>query len=124
MKGKMGIRRKQSKFIFMEAQLIIKAVSLKTPLVRLEWMRDAITQAKLVARGASKNMNSKHLEGLASDFCFLDDLEDDGTINWKPDKYKELGEFWESLGGEWGGRYGAKDNKLGWDSGHFCYKDI
>ena len=106
----------------MEAQLIIKAVSLKTPLVRLEWMRSLETQKGYVIRGVSKTMNSKHLEGLASDFAFLADIEDDGIINWKPDKYKELGEFWENLGGRWGGRFG--DNPAtsvieGWDAGHF-----
>lgn len=120
----MTLREKQSKFIFMEAQLILKAITLGTPLCRLEWMRSLETQKVYVARGASKTMNSKHLEALASDFAFLEDIMDDGKINWKPDTYKVLGEFWESIGGRWGGRFGdnLKTEKIeGWDAGHFEY---
>ena len=106
----------------MEAKLILKAVDLGTPIVRLEWMRDLETQKIKVSIGRSKTMNSKHLVGLASDYAFIDDIEDDGKINWHPDKYRELGEYWESLGGIWGGRFGDNpDTKTieGWDAMHF-----
>ena len=122
----MTLRERQVKFLEMEARLILKAKELGPPIVRLEWLRSTETQRAYVARGASKTMDSKHLIGLASDYCFLEDLRDDGKINWAPDKYKPLGEFWESLGGRWGGRFG--DDPLtekieGWDAGHFEYKD-
>lgn len=101
------------------------AVDAGTPLVRLEWMRDQATQRVLVARGASKTMDSKHLQGLASDFCFIDDLLDDGKLNYEAEQYRVIGEFWESLGGKWGGRFGVKpeeySSKVGWDAGHFEY---
>ena len=93
-----------------------------TPLTPLEWIRSYEQQKIMVARKASKTMKSKHLTGLAMDFCFLSDIEDDGTINYSPDKYKELGEYWESLGGRWGGRFGdnpATETIEGWDAGHF-----
>lgn len=109
----------------MEAKLILKAEELGTPIVRLEWMRDIETQKKMVSTGKSKTTNSKHLEGLASDYAFIDDIEDDGRINWHPDKYRELGEYWESLGGRWGGRFGDNPNTNvieGWDAMHFEYR--
>ncbi len=99
-----------------------KAVALRTPIVILSWKRTEDEQRLLVNRGASKTMNSKHLDGLAIDIAFLEDIEDDGKINWIPDKYKELGEYWESIGGRWGGRFGdnpATEKVEGWDSGHF-----
>lgn len=120
-------REKQAKFIFFEAQLILFAIKRGTPLVRLEWARSEAQQAIYVQKGLSKTMKSDHLELCASDFCFLEDIRDDGVINYPPDKYKELGEFWESLDPncEWGGRFGddPTTQKIeGWDSGHFGYK--
>ena len=97
----MGIRKKQTEFFQMLAKLIMKSIELETPIAPLEWKRDIETQRKYVARGVSKTMNSRHLDGLAMDFVFLEDLEDDGKINYSPEKYKVLGEFWESLGGIW-----------------------
>lgn len=116
------LRRKQSIFLKMEAQLVLKATALGTPIIRLEWMRSIERQGELFRTGKSKTMDSKHLTGLASDFAFLADIEDDGKINWHPDKYKELGKYWESLGGTWGGRFGDNpktETIEGWDAGHF-----
>lgn len=121
----MTLREKQALFIVMEAKLILEAERLNTPIVRIEWMRSVETQRLMVARGASKTMNSKHLEGLASDFCFLADVLDDGKLNFNVEKYRQLGEYWEILGGRWGGRFGQpkrnRDAPFGWDAGHFEY---
>ena len=117
-----SLRRKQAKFASMAGFLLMKATVLKTPVVILEFYRDLQTQKAYIARGASKKLNSKHLDGLAVDLAFIEDIEDDGKINWIPDKYKALGEYWESLGGRWGGRFGDKpdtENIEGWDLGHF-----
>ena len=57
----------------------------------------------------------------------LSRFEDDGKINYSPEKYKSLGEYWENLGGRWGGRFGdnlATEKIEGWDSGHFEYHGI
>ncbi len=121
-----NLRRKQSKFAGMVGMLLAKTIVLKTPVVILELYRNLETQKAYVARGVSKTLNSKHLQGLAIDLAFIDDIEDDGKINWIPDKYKELGEYWESLSPEniWGGRFGDKpetEKIEGWDSGHFQY---
>ena len=118
----MTLRRKQAKFSGMVGMLLTKTVALRIPVVILEMYRSIETQRAYVARGVSKTMNSKHLDGLAVDLAFIEDIEDDGKINWDAEKYRPLGEYWESLGGRWGGRFGddPTTNKIeGWDLGHF-----
>jgi hypothetical protein len=116
------LREHQAKFIHMDALLVLKAIELNTPLVCLSYGRTLEEQRLLVARGASKTMHSQHLDWLAKDYCFLADLQDDGKLNYDAEKYRLLGEYWEFIGGEWGGRYGETDNSLGWDCGHFGYR--
>ena len=110
----------------MVARLLQEAERLGTPLVVLEWLRSIEKQKELVALKASKTMDSKHLQGLAIDVCFLDDLLDDGKLNYEVERYRAIGEFWESIGGRWGGRFGVKPeqygSKIGWDAGHFEYQ--
>jgi len=58
---------------------------------------------------------------------FLEDLKDDGKINYSPEKYRPLGEYWETIGGRWGGRFGVEPQdyatKTGWDANHFEYRE-
>ncbi len=120
----MTLREKQADFWRMVARLINRADVLGTPIIVLEWLRSRETQAQMVIKGASKIMDSKHCQGLAVDVCFLDDLKDDGILNYSADKYKPLGLFWEEMGGRWGGRFGdnpATEKIEGWDAGHFEY---
>lgn len=123
----MTLREKQTDFWLMVAKLIIKATELGTPIFILEWTRSEATQRANVAKGASKTMKSYHLVGLAVDIVFVADMMDDGKLNFKADAYKELGEYWETLGGVWGGRWGDDPNTSrieGWDSGHFQYNTL
>ena len=123
----MTLREKQTQFADMVGKLLCKAPELGAPVFIMEIYRSLETQRVYVARGASKTLNSKHLEGLAVDLVFLEDLRDDGKINYSPEKYKPLGEYWESIGGRWGGRFGdnpSTEKIEGWDSGHFEYKEI
>ena len=67
----------------------------------------------------SQTLKSKHLERRAIDIhLFID-----GVYIKDPRAYRPLGEYWEFLGGRWGGRFGVKkndyDTKIGWDPGHF-----
>ena len=120
----MGLRDKQAVFSGMLGRLLCKAEDLGTPVFINEIYRSIETQRAYFARGASKTMNSKHLSGLAIDLLFLEDVKDDGRVNFKADKYKQLGEFWESIGGRWGGRFGddPETEKIeGWDACHFEY---
>lgn len=45
--------------------------------------------------------NSLHFKGLAKDF----DLYKDGKWLSKTEDHRLLGDYWESLGGSWGGRF-------------------
>jgi hypothetical protein len=122
----MTLREKQTEFWSMVARLINRATVLGTPIFIAEWMRTWEQQTVLVARKASKTMNSKHLQGLAVDVIFLADVQDDSAVNYTADAYRSLGEFWEEMGGRWGGRFGDNpdtDKVEGWDAGHFEYKD-
>jgi hypothetical protein len=49
--------------------------------------------------------NSLHKLRLAVDF----NLFKNGKFLQETDDHKELGEFWESLGGSWGGRFSSGD---------------
>ena len=118
----MTLREKQTKFLIMDAKLVLFAAEQGCDIFCTEWFRTLEQQRIYIARGVSKTLYSKHLDGLAKDYVMLGDIKDDGIVNYTPDKYKKLGEFWESLGGRWGGRFG--DNPLtekieGWDAGHF-----
>lgn len=120
----MTLREKQAKFSIMVGKLLFKALLLGIQVVILELYRSLETQRGYVARGVSKTLNSRHLEGLAIDLAFLSDIMDDGKINYDPERYRVLGEYWEHLGGRWGGRFGddPTTGKIeGWDAGHFEY---
>ena len=122
----MTLRERQSVFAVMLGKLLCFADKQGTPVCILELYRSLETQKAYVARGVSKTLNSKHLEGLAVDLVFLEDLRDDGKMNYSPEKYLTLGQFWESIGGRWGGRFGdnpATEKIEGWDSGHFQFND-
>jgi len=122
----MTLREKQAYFWRMVALLITRATIFGTEIFILEWMRTRQQQEINIARGASKVKKSKHELGLAVDIAFILDVMDDGILNYHPDKYKALGEYWESLdpNNRWGGRFGDNPDTStieGWDAGHFEY---
>ncbi len=83
------------------------------------------TQKEYIAKGVSKTMNSRHLDNLAADLI----LFKNGILVDNQESYRPFGEYWESLGGRWGGRFGYEDqsreiqnSKLGWDCDHFEFR--
>lgn len=100
----MTLRERQAHFQDAMAHLIIFAWDRGTPIVITELYRTKERQATLVAKGLSKTMKSKHIDGLAFDMVFLDDLAD-GDVDAEWSQYEELGKEWERLGGAWGGRW-------------------
>lgn len=75
--------------------------------------------------GKSKMKHSKHQDRLARDYI----LYIDGVCQIdNPEAYRKPGEYWESLGGRWGGRFGLTPDeygtKIGWDANHFEYGNI
>lgn len=66
----------------------------------------------------TKTLNSRHLDGEAFDLVPLDR---DSRPWWKaPDSvWLLIGSLGESVGLEWGGRWGQAEGRLGWDCPHF-----
>uniref|UniRef100_A0A6M3JVF3 Putative peptidase n=1 Tax=viral metagenome TaxID=1070528 RepID=A0A6M3JVF3_9ZZZZ len=86
-----ALRHKQSRFVMMVALLVIKATQLGYELSFGDaWART----------GHMKN--SLHYIRLAIDL----NLFKGGKYLADSDAHRELGEFWESIGGSWGGRFG------------------
>lgn len=88
---KMGLREKQSRFVRMVALLIQFAYELGYEL----------TFGDAWAKSGHKE-NSLHYDRLAIDL----NLFRDGKWLNKTEDHRALGEFWESIGGSWGGRFG------------------
>jgi hypothetical protein len=99
------------RFLYEIARLLDYARDQEIQLVCFYFHRSDEEQARLVAEGKSRVQRSKHQDWLAMDFALFDDLDEDGRIDqdeirWKDDpRYTRLGEFWEALGGRWGGRW-------------------
>lgn len=86
----MRLREKQSKFVRMVALLIQFAYERGYELTFGDaWARDGHMS------------NSLHYDRLAIDL----NLFKDGRYLTTSEDHKELGEFWESIGGSWGGRF-------------------
>jgi hypothetical protein len=87
----------------MLADLIIKAYKLGYELTGGD------LQSSPVYRNAAGNMphaaNSLHYDKLAIDL----NLFKNGVYLDKTEDHRELGEYWESIGGSWGGRFKSRD---------------
>lgn len=86
----MSLREKQSKFVKMVALLIIYADSIGVEL----------TFGDAWAEDGHKD-NSLHYDRLAIDL----NLFKDGYYLLQTEDHRQLGEFWESIGGSWGGHF-------------------
>ena len=86
----MSLRQRQSKFAKMTALLIMFAYE----------RGYEITFADAFARSGHKR-GSFHYRRLAIDL----NLFKDGNYLTETTDHQELGEFWESIGGSWGGRF-------------------
>ena len=96
----MTLGEKQRKFTRMIADLIIWAYDNGYELTFAEAYRTP-EQAALNAKAGKGISTSLHLDRLAVDF----NLFKDGAYLTATDDHKPLGEFWESIGGSWGGRF-------------------
>lgn len=97
----MTLREKQSKFVLMIAQLILKANELGYELTFGDAYRDPRLHGKLGEKVGYGAANSCHKLRLAVDF----NLFKDGEFLQDTEGHKPLGEYWESIGGSWGGRF-------------------
>ena len=115
----MTLSEKQRAFTRNVVSLISWAHSQGWEITLGEVYRPKILQYLNLWAKRSQTLKSKHQDRLAIDL----NLFIDGKYITNPNKYRPLGEHWESLGGKWGGRYSVLekdyDKKVGWDSGHF-----
>jgi hypothetical protein len=97
----MTLREKQSKFVKMLAQLIAFAYANGYELSIGDGYRDPSLHGALGVKMAYGHKNSCHKIRLAVDF----NLFRDGVYISTTEGHRPLGEFWESIGGTWGGRF-------------------
>ena len=115
----MGLVSKQSKFASMLAQLILFGQALGYDVTLGEAWRPDEMQKIYYETGKSETLTNIHQKRLAIDLnIFLN-----GAWLTDGESYRKMGEFWESIGGMWGGRFGVDKKlyatKVGWDPGHF-----
>lgn len=97
----MSLRKKQSKFARMVADLIIKAYSLGYEITLGDAYRDPRLHGELGVKKGYGHPKSAHKNRLAIDL----NLFKDGKFLEGTEAHKDLGEWWESQGGSWGGRF-------------------
>ncbi len=109
----MTLREKQSIFTLMTARLIFKAYELGYELTYGDGYRDPrVFGAPGVKKGYGE-ANSFHKQRLAIDL----NLFKDGKFLEGTEAHRELGEWWESIGGTWGGRFRKPDGN------HYSYQE-
>lgn len=100
----MTLSEKQQLFTKLIAQLILWADEKGYRLTFGEAYRTP-EQARLNAQSGKGIANSLHSQRLAVDF----NLFINGQYQTDSAAYLELGKFWESIGGSWGGRFSRPD---------------
>ena len=98
------IESKQQQFVQMVGRLIFWAYDNGYELS----FGEAYRTPEQAARDAQTNkgiFHSLHTLRLAVDF----NLFVNGEYQWKSEMYQPLGEYWESIGGSWGGRFSKPD---------------
>ena len=97
----MTLRQKQSKFARMVADLLIKAYELGYEVTLGDAYRDPRLHGELGVKKGYGHAKSAHKNRLAIDL----NLFKDGKFLGATDDHKQLGEWWENIGGSWGGRF-------------------
>lgn len=99
--AQLTLRQKQARFVLMTAHLIAFAFSRGWELRTGDGYRDPRAFGEMGQRGPYGESKSAHKQRLAHDWM----LDIDGVWQQDTAAYRELGEFWESMGGCWGGRF-------------------
>lgn len=97
----MTLRQKQSKFALMVSELISKAYELGYEVTLGDAYRDPRLHGAMGEKKGYGHSKSAHKIRLAIDL----NLFKGGKFLSSSDDHKELGEWWESKGGSWGGRF-------------------
>lgn len=97
----MTLGQKQRKFTRMIAQLIEYAYTNGYELTFGDAYRDPRLHGDVGVKKSYSSANSLHKSRLAVDF----NLFKDGQYLTSTEDHRALGEYWESIGGIWGGRF-------------------
>ena len=97
----MSLRQKQSKFAEMAAKLILKAIELGFEVTLGDAYRDARVFGAMGERKGYGESRSAHNQRLALNI----NLGKAGRYSATHEGHQQLGEWWESQGGAWGGRF-------------------
>lgn len=97
----MTLGEKQRKFTRMIGQLIAYAYANDYELTFGDAYRDPRVHGDVGAKKSYSSASSNHKIRLAVDF----NLFKGGQYMTRSEDYAELGTYWESLGGAWGGRF-------------------
>ena len=97
----MTLGQKQRKFTLMVSQLIQFAYENGFEMSLGDAYRDPRVHGAVGEKKSYSSANSLHKERLAIDF----NLFKDGKYLTSSEDHRPLGEYWESIGGTWGGRF-------------------
>ncbi len=97
----MSLRQKQSRFARMVADLILKAHELGFEVTLGDAYRDPRVFGAMGTRKGYGESRSAHKQRLAIDL----NLFKDGRFLASTEAHEPLGQWWESQGGTWGGRF-------------------
>ena len=97
----MTLREKQSEFALMMSKLIAKAYEMGYEVTLGDAYRDPRLHGQIGEKKGYGHSKSCHKLRLAIDL----NLFKDGEFLTTTEGHKELGEWWESQGGTWGGRF-------------------
>lgn len=101
----MTLGAKQRRFTRMIALLIEYAYQQGYELTFGDAYRDPRVHGAVGEKKSYSSANSLHKERLAVDF----NLFRDGKYLTRTEDHRPLGEYWESIGGTWGGRFSSPD---------------
>ncbi|NAW97859.1 MULTISPECIES: M15 family metallopeptidase [unclassified Vibrio] len=99
----MTLGDKQRAFTRMTADLIVFAYEQGYELTFGDAYRDPRVHGQMGEKKSYSSANSNHKERLAIDLNLF--VRGEYIINGDHPAYVALGEYWESLGGSWGGRF-------------------
>lgn len=97
----MTLGQKQRKFTFMVSKLIQFAYENGYELTFGDAYRDPRVHGEVGNKKSYSSANSLHKSRLAVDF----NLFKEGKFLTSTEDHRILGEYWESIGGSWGGRF-------------------
>ena len=97
----MTLFKKQVLFSKLVAALIAKAYELGYEVTLGDAYRDPRVHGDVGTKRSYSSANSLHKSRLAIDF----NLFIDGKYQTTTEAHRPLGEYWESIGGTWGGRF-------------------